>query len=115
MEGMNNVGELVGAYLALWIFVIIIALVIHIIVCTIASGIAKEKGHSRSIWFHICFWLPAVSFILVAALPDRKLLAEQKRSNDLLQNLVAEMESRGTGQDTDRIMSTNMYDDLPIL
>lgn len=32
---------------------------------------AEMKGHHDQKYFHICFWLGAIGYLLVVALPDR--------------------------------------------
>ncbi len=34
--------------------------------------IAAMKGHPQKRYFWWCFWLPAIGFLMVIALPDRK-------------------------------------------
>ena len=42
------------------------------------EAVANEKGFYG--FFHICFWLGAVGYILVAALPDR---GNEKKTSDV--------------------------------
>ena len=80
----------------------LIYLIIDIIVCNIAGGIAEDKGYEKNRWFWICFWLP-FGFLLVAALPDLKLQEKQQRTNELLQKLLGKMDDANRNQITGSI------------
>lgn len=98
----------------IYFFAALIYLVLHIIVCNIAGGIAEDKGYEKNSWFWICFWLP-FGFLLVAALPYRTLLAEQRRTNELLQKLLEKKDNAGGSQNSSDQPEVGRYtfDDLP--
>lgn len=54
-----------------------------------AAECAEAKGYNRSSWFHACFWLGIISYILVAALPDQILRNKQDETNRLLEQVLA--------------------------
>ncbi len=35
------------------------------------ARIAADKGYTERKWFHYCFWLGLVGFLMVCAMPDR--------------------------------------------
>lgn len=51
----------------------VVVLVLDGILANNASDIAVDKGYSGRKWFHMCFWLGPIAYIIVAAMPDRKL------------------------------------------
>ncbi len=55
-------GSLAAVGLIIWI---------NYLIANAFYGIACEKGHDERKYFHFCFWLGAVGYIMVAALPDR--------------------------------------------
>ena len=36
------------------------------------AKIAEDKGYTEKKWFHYCFWLGLVGFLMVCAMPDRQ-------------------------------------------
>jgi hypothetical protein len=61
--GIGILIVLIVAALALWL---------AIYVAKQFAQVALEKGHTGKRYFHLCFWLGIVGYLLVIALPDRK-------------------------------------------
>ena len=49
---------------------VIVVLIFDVLLADKASDVAKDKGYNKSTWFHMCFWLGPISYIIVAAMPD---------------------------------------------
>lgn len=49
----------------------IVSLVIWILISKNFARIARDKGYKEKRWFHFCFWLGMVGWIMVAAMPDK--------------------------------------------
>ena len=62
MEGLIALLALIGLCLMIWL--------IWYIAKQFAEA-AAAKGHTDSKYFWICFWLGAIGYLLVVALPDR--------------------------------------------
>ena len=43
------------------------------------SRMAEAKGYSRRRYWHICFWLGIVGFLIVIAMPDLKAREQRER------------------------------------
>lgn len=62
MEVLNIVGGIVVLGLLLWL---------NYYIAKQFEAAANEKGYYGRRFFHLCFWLGAVGYFLVIALPDR--------------------------------------------
>lgn len=82
-----------------WIYVVggIIFLILGIFLASEASEIAKDKGYDGGKWFHMCFWLGLISYIMIAAMPDLALREKQEETNRLLKEL-AETSNTASGK-----------------
>lgn len=78
------------------IIILIIALCLHGLLSSKASDIAQDKGYEKSTWFHMCFWLGPLSFIIVAAMPDRVMRTKQDETNSQLRELLEHMKQNKT-------------------
>lgn len=56
-----------------WIIIIVVVLCINGLLASNASDIAQNKGYEKKKWFHMCFWLGPISYIIIAAMPDLKM------------------------------------------
>lgn len=74
MQGYT-VGFIVGA---------ILYLIVNGILASKASDAADDKGYDKRTWFHMCFWLGPVAYLVVAALPDFAARQQRKEILDLL-------------------------------
>lgn len=73
------------SYIVIALFVL---LVLNVILSSKASDMAMDKGYEKSTWFHMCFWIGPISYIIVAAMPDRVMQSKIDMTNDLLQRLL---------------------------
>ena len=58
--------SIIGGY----IFLGLIALVIHIALCVFCGRLAEEKGYSSTTYCLLCIFFGVIGFCIVAALPD---------------------------------------------
>lgn len=66
----------------LWLLLIAIPIIINCIVSKKFERIAFQKGHTTSVHaFAMCFWLGAIGYIYVLALPD---LRREQRETEML-------------------------------
>lgn len=70
------------------IALIIFYLIANGILASNASGIAEEKGYEKRKWFHMCFWLGLIAYLIIAAMPDKVLRENQRQTNLLLGRLL---------------------------
>ena len=64
----------VFGYLLLWAAIIAVLCLLVFIWYKAAqsmAGIAADKGYTEKKWFHYCFWLGLVGFLMVCAMPDK--------------------------------------------
>ncbi len=114
----------------IWTYVIILVVyfILNGVLASKASDVANDKGYEKKKWFHICFWLGPVAYIIIAAMPD-KMLREQlsqlfasindagitsKESIKKSDNASARKETAAKKASTQNTNSTK-YDDLPSL
>lgn len=76
---MEIIGDFIGGIIAFWI---------NSMLAGAASNIAADKGYSQRRWFHACFWLPVVTYVLVAALPDMELRRQNEEMIALQKQLL---------------------------
>ena len=55
----------------LYLIGIALFLVLQYYVAKQFESVANDKGYADSKYFHLCFWLGVVGYLLVIALPDR--------------------------------------------
>ena len=55
------------------VIIIVVCLILNGVLASAASDIAKDKGYEKKHWFHMCFWLGPIAYIIVAAMPDKNL------------------------------------------
>ena len=77
-----------GAAIFIYIVVIIVVLCLHGYLSSNASDMANDKGYEKRKWFHMCFWLGPISFIIVAAMPDKTMWGKQDTTNSLLEKML---------------------------
>ena len=53
------------------IIVLIIAFVIWFKIAKNMACIAADKGYTERKWFHYCFWLGFIGFLMICAMPDK--------------------------------------------
>ena len=74
-----------------------------------ASNMASDKGYEKRKWFHMCFWLGVISYIIIASMPDRTLQAKQDETNELLKEMIRKFDSVEKKQPVDRKDDINSY------
>jgi len=67
----------------LYLVALIIIIVVHCLVVGEFASIAEEKGFERRRYWHFCFWLGFIGYLIVVALPNRKLTELSKALTDL--------------------------------
>ena len=77
-----------GGVIVLYIVILIVVLCLHGYLASNASDMANEKGYEKRKWFHICFWLGPIGFIIVASMPDLVIRKNQNQTNELLGKLL---------------------------
>lgn len=77
---MSIAGGIISLIVAIWI---------NSMLAGAASNIAGDKGYSQRRWFHACFWLPGITYLLVAALPDMELRRQNEEMIKLQKQFLA--------------------------
>ena len=77
-----------GGVIAVSIIALIIGLCLNGLLASKASDVANDKGYEKRKWFHMCFWLGLISYIIVAAMPDKILQSKVEQTNKLLGDLL---------------------------
>ena len=54
-----------------YLMILAVVLIINYFVAKQFESVAYDKGYNDSKYFHFCFWLGIVGYLLVIALPDR--------------------------------------------
>ena len=67
---------------------VIVALCLNGLLSSKASDVAADKGYDKDTWFHMCFWLGLLSYIIIAAMPDLKAREIANKTNQLLLELL---------------------------
>lgn len=70
----SNSSSVLAAILTLIIvlLVLVLAIVIWYKIAKNMARIAADKGYTERKWFHYCFWLGLVGFLMVCAMPDKR-------------------------------------------
>ena len=77
-----------GGVIAIYVVIIIVLLIFSGILASNASDMANEKGYEKRKWFHMCFWLGPISYIIIAAMPDLTMRSKQDKTNELLEKMI---------------------------
>ena len=77
-----------GGVIVFYIILIIVLLCLNGLLASNASDIAYAKGYGKQKWFHMCFWLGPISYIIIAAMPDLQMRAKQDKTNELLEKMI---------------------------
>ena len=77
-----------GGVIAIYIVVLIIVLILNGLLASNASDMANDKGYEKRKWFHMCFWLGPLSYIIIAAMPDQPMRSKQDKTNELLEKMI---------------------------
>jgi len=98
-----------GAAAFVYIVVIIVALCLNGLLASNASNIAKDKGYDKNSWFHMCFWLGPVSYIIIAAMPDQIMRNKQDKTNELLERMISAYNATAENQPQNRKDDVSSY------
>ena len=85
----------------IYILIVCLYLCLNGLLASNASNIAKEKGYEKDKWFHMCFWLGPVAYIIVAAMPDKVLRENQEQTNTLLKKMLENFSATPEKQEQD--------------
>lgn len=85
---------------------LLVFLLLNGLLASKASDIAEDKGYEKSTWFHMCFWLGLISYIIVAAMPDRVMQGKVDQMINLLrtQNAASEAKKEAQSEDVDSFL-----------
>lgn len=72
----------------MWLTFLVVFLCIDLVIASVASDIASDKGYSQITWFIACFLLPGVAYLLLIALPDTKLRKQNEEMIELQKRLL---------------------------
>lgn len=98
-----------GGVIAIYIVVIIVLLIFSGILASNASDMANEKGYEKRKWFHMCFWLGPISYIIVAAMPDLTMRKKQDETNKLLNTMIETLNTTAEKQVQNRKDDVSSY------
>lgn len=93
----------------MYIVILIVLLILNGILASNASDIANEKGYEKRKWFHMCFWLGPVSYIIVAAMPDKPMREKQDETNELLGQVIEALNTTAEKQAQNRKDDVSTY------
>lgn len=90
MSGFRFDFDFGGEIMAIFISIVslVIVLCLNGLLASKASDMAKDKGYDKRTWFHMCFWLGVLSYIIVAAMPDLTMHRKSDQTNKLLEDLL---------------------------
>ncbi len=90
----NDAGGITGMVFV-YVLIIIVLLVLNGLLASKASEMAEDKGYAKSSWFHMCFWLGPIPYIIIAAMPDRTMHGKLDETNKLLRDLLEQTKNGG--------------------
>lgn len=76
----------------------IVLLCLNGLLASAASDIADDKGYEKGKWFHMCFWLGPIPYIIIAAMPDLKLQRKQDETKRLLSEILEKQSAAASAQ-----------------
>ena len=98
-----------GAVVFLYIVLLIVILCLNGLLASNASNIAEEKGYEKRKWFHMCFWVGPISYIIIAAMPDQAMRLKQDETNKLLNKMIESLNTTRERQAQDRTEDVSSY------
>lgn len=105
-----------GGYDTMELFILLLILVIALclngLLASKASDVAEDKGYEKRTWFHMCFWLGPIPYVIVAAMPDKTL---RKRTDDMIQLQKQMLDVLKSGAAVNSGSSNTSYFELPEL
>lgn len=112
MIGGNTMSS--GAIVFFYIVILIVFFCLNGLLASNASDIAKDKGYDKKKWFHMCFWLGFISYIIIAAMPDLTLRSLTQEMIKLQQSMLIKADSISKAN-ADNKNATVLFKDLPNL
>ena len=88
-----------GGVIAVSIIALIVVLCLNGLLSSNASDMANDKGYEKRKWFHMCFWLGPISYIIVAAMPDKVMQSKVDQTNKLLGDLLTAQKASPVAQE----------------
>ena len=111
----NIFSNMLGGYqmsTAAIIITILVVIILNGILSSHASDIANDKGYEKKYWFHMCFWLGPLSYIIIAAMPDLTMRVKQDKTNELLTAMIETYNKTSTKMMQNKIEDTSRKDDI---
>lgn len=71
------------------IIVLVVLLCINGFLANKMSDAAENKGYDKRTYFHICFWLGVIGYLIVIALPDLTIRKQNEKIIKLLETISA--------------------------
>lgn len=112
----NIFGNLIGGsnmssdgVIAVYILILFVLLSLNGFLASNASDIANDKGYEKRKWFHMCFWLGPISYIIIAAMPDQTMRSKQDETNKLLDQMIKTLNTTAEKQVQNRKDDVSMY------
>ena len=109
--GGNHMSSEVTVFV--YIVILVVALCLNGYLASNASDIAEEKGYEKRKWFHMCFWMGPVPYIIIAAMPDHRMLSLMENVVKIQQETMDKLNGTVGGQDSPA--KASYFDDLPSL
>lgn len=98
-----------GGVIAIYIIVLIVVLCLNGYLASNASDMANDKGYEKRKWFHMCFWLGPISYIIIAAMPDQAMRSKQDETNKLLSQMIETLNTTAEKQVQNRKDDVSTY------
>lgn len=98
-----------GGVIAIYIIVLIVVLCLNGFLASNASDMANDKGYEKRKWFHMCFWLGPISYIIIAAMPDQTMRSKQDETNKLLSTMIETLNTTAEKQVQNRKDDVSTY------
>lgn len=98
-----------GGVIVIYIIVLIVLLCLNGYLASNASDMANDKGYEKRKWFHMCFWLGPISYIIIAAMPDQAMRAKQDETNKLLEKMIETFNTTTEKQQQNRKDDVSSY------
>ena len=95
--------------IAVYILILFVLLSLNGFLASNASDIANDKGYEKRKWFHMCFWLGPISYIIIAAMPDQTMRSKQDETNKLLDQMIKTLNTTAEKQVQNRKDDVSMY------
>ena len=98
-----------GGVIVLYSLILVVVLSLNGFLASNASDIANDKGYEKKKWFHMCFWLGPISYIIIAAMPDLTMRSKQDETNELLTHMIETLNTTAEKQVQNRKDDISTY------